>query len=240
MRVEARAVVVVAELLVEVVDDTVRPPPADRDGVHVDQADRGHDGRGPQKGPAEAAEVVPPEAERAAEKVRRDRDEIVPHRERDRLPAGLATQGRLRHERIRDDEHAEGQRERIGDTGPERQRARPDRIARDPEERDRKQDLLPRRDQGQRRPAHAGRVEPRHRGVVDREPDDEGVERDDGAAPAHDPRDPDQDRVDRKLDRRHPPRVQRRPSELVSARDRRARRDSEGPFLARALGSLHG
>ena len=57
---------------------------------------------------------------------------------------------------------------------------KPARVPRVPghaAERDREQDLLPRLDRRQRAAAHAGRVERGEDGVVQRQTDDEGVER---------------------------------------------------------------
>src|SRR5205823_4791815 len=177
LRQPAGAVVVVAEMVAEVVDDGARSPPADRDRVDVDEPDRGDGGRGAEQRPRQPTQVLAAEPQRAAEEVRTDRDEIVPRTEQDGVPAGSAAECILRDQRVDDDERGEGERERVHDPEVERQLSLPPRLDRNADERDAEQDLLPRRDDGQRGAAQAGSVERGHRRVVHREPDDEQVER---------------------------------------------------------------
>src|SRR5213079_833448 len=61
------AVVVVAELLVEVVGDARGAPPADRDGVDLDEPERCYDRRRGRDRPAEPPKLRAPERKRAAE-----------------------------------------------------------------------------------------------------------------------------------------------------------------------------
>ena len=195
--------VVVAELLVEVVHDAVRPPPADRYGVDVDDAERGDERGRAEKRPHETPQVVARQLQRAAEEERADGDEVVPGRECDRVVAGAPAERRLRNERICDDDEAEREREAVDDAGPERQPPRLHRVPYHARERDDEQDLLPGRDRRQRRAADAGCIERRHSRVVQGEADDVEVERGDRASPNRRRRNSQEHRVDHELEDRH-------------------------------------
>ena len=133
--------------------------------------------------PGEPAQIVATQHERAPEEVRADRDDVVAEAECDGAVPGLAAERRLRDERVDDDERGEREREHVDDAERNGSRRVTPCIGADPEQRDREQDLLPRGDRRERAAAHAGLVERRHDGVVQREADDEEEERDRGAPP---------------------------------------------------------
>src|SRR5581483_4633686 len=109
----------------------------------------------------------------------------------------------------RHDECREREREPVDRARPERERPRPEGVASDAEERHREQDLLPRRDRREHRPPDARRIERRHRRVVEREADDEEGQRHRRTPPHGCRARAEQERVERRLDRRHGPSVQR-------------------------------
>ena len=99
------------------------------------------------------------------------------------MAVGRAAERALRHNGVDADERAEGDCERVDQSGPERKPPRTHRDEADAGERDGEQDLLPRLDGRQRGAADAGPVECRHHGVVRRQADDPEVERRDGPPP---------------------------------------------------------
>ena len=141
--------------------------------------------------------------QRPAEEVRADRDLVVPQRERYCVAVGETAERGLRDECVRRDDDAERQREPVHEHWPKGQPPLAKRVDEHANERDREQDLLPRRDRRQRRAAHARRVERRHRSVVQREADDEQVQGDDRAAPDGGRGDGQEQRVDDELDGGH-------------------------------------
>src|SRR5436190_2198380 len=218
----SRAVVVVAELPVEVVDDAVSPPPADRDRVHVGEAGRRDERRDDEQRPGEAPQVVAPEQKRAPEEVGADGHEVVAKPECYGLVSGLSPERRLGHERVHDDDHGERDCEQVDDAEAERELSFAESDDADVEERDCQQDLLPGRDRSQRRAADPPRVERRHDGVVEREAYDEEVERDERAPPHGRGRNGEEHRKESELQGvGHAARVQRRDAGAYRPRSRR-------------------
>src|SRR6478752_3287353 len=123
-------------MAVEVVDDAVRAPPADRDRVRIDEPDPGDGGGHAEQRPSEPTEIAPAELQRPTEEVGADRNEIVPQRERDGLAPRLAVESGLRDQRVHDDERGEGDRERVDEARPKRKTPGSPRVERDPRERD--------------------------------------------------------------------------------------------------------
>ncbi len=205
----AGAVVVVAEVAVEVVDDAVRPPPRDRNGVDVDEADSGDDRRDAEQRHGQPAQVYTRDEERTAEEVRPDGHDVVAQCERDCLVTGGAVERRLRNQRVQNCQRGEGERKDVRDTGIERKPPRACGVGADTDERDGEQDLLPRSDRRQRRAPDPGRIERRHHGVVHREPGDEDVEGGERAAPDQRAGRDQEQRIESELNDRHAPRVQR-------------------------------
>jgi hypothetical protein len=89
---------------------------------------------------------------------------------------------RLRQKPVEDDERAEGEREPVGRRGLERPAA-----PRDDDEREcrHEQHVLPGCDERQRGPADARAPEQRHHQVVEREPDDQDIQRPDRPPKCH-------------------------------------------------------
>ena len=102
---------------------------------------------------------------------------MVPKRVEDRLGVRVPVQRRLWEHRVEEDERGERERERVDQAGPERQRPGRARVPGDAGERDRQQDLLPGGDRGERRSLHPEGEEAGHDGVVERQSDDERVDR---------------------------------------------------------------
>src|SRR5205085_5557095 len=121
--------------------------------------------------------------ERTPEEVRADRDQVVLEPEQHGLVAGVLAERRLRDDSVHDDDEREGESERVGGARLEREPPGAQRVAPDAEERDAEENFLPGFDRGERGAVDAGAVERGADGVVDREPDDEEVERAHGAAP---------------------------------------------------------
>ena len=142
----------------EVVDDAVRPPPADRDGVCIDETGSGNDRRDSEERPAQPLEVLAAQVQRSAEEEGADRHEVVPEGEADRLVTCLAIEHGLRDQRVDDDERCKGDGEPVHDARSKRQLPHAPRLVSDARERDGEQDLLPGGDRGERRAAHAGGV----------------------------------------------------------------------------------
>ena len=114
----------------------------------------------------------------------------------------------LRDQRVEHDDRREGERERVREQRREREPPRAHGVERDARERDEQQHVLPGLNRGERVAADAGGIERVHRRVVEREPDDEDVERDDRAPPDGHRRDRQEDGVDGERECRH--RVSRR------------------------------
>jgi len=176
-------VVVVAELLVEVVDDGRVPPPGDRHEEVVEKTDDGDDAGDSEQRPRNRHELLAAKHQRAAEEVRTDRDEIVLEREPDRRMVGRAVERRLRQHRVHADEHAERGGEHVDRPNLEREPPRTDRIDEHARKRDSEQDLLPGLEGGQSAPTHAGAVQGRHHRVVGGEADQPRVQRRDRPSP---------------------------------------------------------
>src|SRR5437588_11913533 len=132
----ASAVVVVAELLVEVVGHARGAPRADRDSVDLDEPERGHGGSGAGDRPAETSELRAAESERAPEEVRADRDQVVLEPEQHCLVPGVPAERRLWNDPIDEDDEREGERKRVDDAGREGEAPRAESVERDPEARD--------------------------------------------------------------------------------------------------------
>ena len=196
--------VVEAELVAEVADGARAAPPLDIDGIEVDQPARGERAR-PRASSVQPSrrEIGPRQAERAAEEVRDDGDERVAQAVEDRLAAGLAVEqrpaGSARRGRRSRRRRARASRRLIGANGTP---ARAHGVPRDAGHGGSEQHLLPRLHGVERIPAHAGVVEERHHEVVEREPDDEDVERDDRPPPDGDDADREQGDVDDEDERR--------------------------------------
>ena len=128
---------------------------------------------------AEPRALLVREVEPASEEVRTD--DSRSWRSRVGVPLCVAppSSHRLRDERVHDNERRERDREEVGHEPPERAaRAARQRRGRARQE----QSFLPRGDHGECAAAHAGAPEHRHHEVVEREPDDEHVQRPHGAA----------------------------------------------------------
>ena len=211
------AAVLEAELVAEVGRDAGVAPRLDRDGVLLDQADRRDGGGRAEDRPREPAQLRAAEHERAAEQVRGHGRERVPRGQEDRVRARLAVQQVLRDQRVEDDEPAEREREQVDEPRPERQRAGAHRVERDAAERRRQQQLLPGLDHVEREARDAGAVEQRHDEVVEREPDDERVEREHRPAPDGDEPDGQGGQVDEQRERRgHQARPRRRNTSVAN------------------------
>ena len=185
----AGAVVVVAEMQVEVVDDAVRPPPADRHEIDVGEAERSDGSRYAEQRPREPPQVVATQDERPSEEVRADRDHVVAQRERDGVSRRVAAERGLRDDRVHRAEQSERECDPVPEPRAEGQSPLLHCVAQHPEEGNGEQDLLPRGDRRQRRAADAGGIERRHDGVVRGEPDEEEIERRDRHPPDRDRRD---------------------------------------------------
>ena len=170
--------VVEAELLVEVRGNVGVLPALDRDGVHLHDPEHGDGGGSDEHEPPQGRQL-----DRAPEEVRGDAREVVSQRVEDRRRVGFAAERALRQHRVEEDERREDERQRVDERRPERKAACGDRVARDPGERHGEQHLLPRGDQAERRALDAEREEACHDRVVQREADDEGVDRVDGPPP---------------------------------------------------------
>jgi hypothetical protein len=169
-----------AELVVEPAAD--RAPPRERHRVHVDQPECGDERRDGEHRVAQPRALLLRQVETAAEEVRADREQIVPRCVEDALVRGVTAEPRLRQHPVHDDEHAEGEREPVGNRALERQAAA---RADDEHERDEQQHVLPRRHHRQRRAAHAGPPQQRGDDVVQREADDQRVQRPHGPLQVH-------------------------------------------------------
>ncbi len=178
LRQAPRAVVVEAELLVEVGGNVGVLPALDRHRVHLHDPEHGDAGGGDEHEPPQRRQL-----DRAPEEVRGDAREVVSQRIEDRRRVGSAAERALRQHRVEEDERCEDERQRVDERRPEREAACGDRVARDPGERHGEQHLLPRGDQAERRALDAEREEPGHDRVVHREADDEGVDGVDGPPP---------------------------------------------------------
>jgi hypothetical protein len=164
----AGALVVVAEVLVEVVDDRRAAPPRDRDQKSVEQADDGDHRRRAEQRPDQPDDLIAMNDQRPAEEVRADGDEIVLEREPDRLTVGRAAEPVLRDDRVDADEDRERRRQHVGNVDAERELTRAQDSESDTRERDRQQDLLPGLEGGQSAPSNPGPVQSCHDRVVRR------------------------------------------------------------------------
>ena len=124
--------------------------------------------------PAEPAPVGVAERDPAAEEVGGDGDQVVAEAEEDAARGRVAAEPVLRDHGVDEDERRVDEREPVGRRRLERDPAPPpdDRA-----EREREQHLLPGGDDVEREVADAEIPELRHREVVERQRDDEGVER---------------------------------------------------------------
>ena len=168
--------VVVAEVLVEVVDDRRVAPPRDRDEEVVHEPERGDRGRSAQQRPGQRHELLAAKHERSSEEVRTDRDEVVLQSEPDRRAVGCSSKPVLREDRVDADEQAEGQREDVGRMNAEGKPARTQGVEGHPAEGDGQQDLLPGLEGGQSAPSYSGPVEGGQDRVVGGQTDDPEVE----------------------------------------------------------------
>ena len=175
--------VVEAELVAEVADRAGAAPPLDVHGVEVDEPADGERGPRAEQRPADPAQLVAAQDQRAAEEVRDDGDEPVAEAVEDRLRARLSVEHILRDERVEADDGREREREPVDHAQREGELALADRVRRDARHGHCEQRLLPRLHDVDLPPAQPGVVEQRQHEVVEREPDDEDVERDDGAPP---------------------------------------------------------
>ena len=140
-------------------------------------------------------------------------------RECDGTVPGRTAECRLRNERVDDDERSEEECEHVDDADAKRQPPLAQRVAPDAHKRNRKQDLLPRGDRGQRPAAHARFVERSHDGVVQRKPDDEEEERRRGPPPDEHCGAGEEHRVEGELQGGHrPTKVQRADAEASARR----------------------
>ena len=114
----------------------------------------------------------------------------------DRLAARLAVEKVLRDQRVEADDRGERERQPVDDHRRERHPAHTHGFPRHTGDGGREQHLLPRLHGVEGIPAHAGVVEERHHEVVEREPDDEDVERHDRPHPDGDDADREQGDVD--------------------------------------------
>ena len=178
LRQAPRAVVVEAELLVEVGGNARVFPALDRNGVHLHDPEHGDAGGGDEHEPPQRRQL-----DRAPEEVRGDAREVVSQRIENRGRVGFAAERALRQHRVEEDEGRENERQRVDERRPEREAPCGDRVARDPGERHGEEHLLPRGDQAERRALDAEREEARHERVVQRQADDEGIDRVDGPPP---------------------------------------------------------
>ena len=158
------------------------PPERERDQIDVEQADRGHAGRRREDRSNQRGTFCGGEREEAAERVRLDRQKIVARGVDDTRVRRSAAERRLRDQAVDDDEAREREREPVAEDRPERPRPGGNRGG---NECAREQDVLPRRENGERTAAYAGAPELRHHDVVQREADDEDVQRPDRATNAH-------------------------------------------------------
>ena len=124
-------------------------------------------------------------------------------RVRDRLVRRVACEDVLRDQRIDDDDDGERERERIRKKRTKRKLPRTECVDGDAREGYEQQHVLPRLDRGERVPVNTGAVQRVHRRVVQREPDDEHVERDDRASPDEGRRHGEHKRVDDECERGH-------------------------------------
>ena len=189
LRQPARAVVVVAELLVEVVDDGRVTPPRDRDEEVVDETEqrdarRQHRAASTTSGTSSSRR----DEQRAAEEVRADGNQVVLEREPDRGPVGRAVKPALRQHRVHAHDEREREREHVDERGCETRagarapRRRPPARAR-PEE-----DFLPGLERGQSAPANSRAVQSGHDRVVRGQADEPRVQRDHRPSPDEDRR----------------------------------------------------
>jgi len=111
-------VVVVAEVLVEVVDDRGVAPPRDRNQEVVEEPEHGDGSCRTDDGPDEPDELLAAEDHGAAEEVGADRNEIVLEREADRRPVGRSAEPVLRQDRVHADECREREGENVGGVNP--------------------------------------------------------------------------------------------------------------------------
>ena len=111
--------VVVAEVLVEVVDDCGVAPPRDRNEEVIEKPEHGDRGCRGDDGPDEPDEFLAAENHRAAQEIRADRHEVVLQREADRTVIGRAVEPALRQQGVDAHQHCERDREHVGGVNPE-------------------------------------------------------------------------------------------------------------------------
>ena len=109
----AGAVVVVAEVLVEVVDDRRVTPPGDRHEEVVEEPEHRDRSRGTEERPDEGHELLAAKDDRPAEEVRTDRNEVVLEREPDRAVVGGAVEPALGQHRVEADDQPEHRGEHV-------------------------------------------------------------------------------------------------------------------------------
>ena len=197
LREPACAVVVVAEVFVEVGDDRGLAPPRDRHEEIVEEADHGDRGCRADDGPDEPDELLAPQDHGTAEKVRPDRNEIVLQREPDRGPVGSPPEPILRENRVHAHDRGEDNGEDVGDVSPKGEPAGTQYLASDSSEGDAEQKLLPGLESCKSAAANTGAVQRRHDRVVRGQADDPRVQREDRPAPDKDRGGHEQDRIDR-------------------------------------------
>ena len=154
-------------------------PPGERYEVDVDETVGGNRRGSEQHRPAEPGALRRGQPQPPAEEVREHRQQVVPRAVEDALVRRAAAEHRLRDQRIRDDEGAEEQREPIDQQQLE---VTPAQTPEDDRERTEQQQILPGGNGRQPPAAHARAVELRHDEVVQRQPDDQDVQRPDRTA----------------------------------------------------------
>ena len=128
----------------------------------------------------------------------------------DGLRPGRSIEHVLRDERVEADDGCEREREPVDHARSEGERALADRVRGDARHGHGEQRLLPRLHDVDLPPAQPGVVEQRQHEVVEREPDDEDVERDDRAPPDGDRGHGERDAVEDEHEGRHAARSRRR------------------------------
>ncbi len=118
LRQAGRAVVVVAELVVEVPDGARMAPPLDRHRVDLDQSPRRDRRSRSRDRPAQRAHRG---HDRATEEVRSDEDEVVTQPVQDCLRPGVPAERTLGDHGVQDDERRERKREVVDEAWAERQ-----------------------------------------------------------------------------------------------------------------------
>ena len=154
------------------------PPERERDRIDIDQSERRDEGGGREHGVAEAGALAVGQREPAAQEVRGDGKQVVAGGVQDPLVRRAAAEPRLRQQPVQDDERAEREREPIREAAVEGQ---PAALSHDEHEGNEQQHVLPRRHHRERCTADPGTPEQRHDDVVQRKPDDQDLQCDDGA-----------------------------------------------------------